>query len=378
MLRVSLCENENIISIGFSGDLSFSGYYTGRYTEDLLDDQIKDFFVSNDYNVINYESPITKCKVTKKGYLAHRSDPEVLGFIEKNIKNPILSFANNHMMDYGNIGVADTLDYTAKAGVPILGMGTNAEKASRGIILGDEIKIGVFAFQYKKKGSATLRKGGPLHESALEHIKNTISYLKKECDYVVAVYHGGEEFVRTPMPYTRKFLKKVLGMGADVVVAHHPHVVQGYEHVGKKMIFYSLGNFIFDTDYQRIQDYTDEGILLKLSFAKDGFKYDYLPVKIERESGKINSGDESIVFEEVGKDYFRQWCKECLRIELVKKRKKQLKEQNKLGKKQLKDEKYEEIKEIIFRNEELYEDEKFLLKKADLISESGGDGEEDE
>ena len=65
------------------------------------------------------------------------------------------------------------------------------------------------------------------------------------------VYHGGDEFFHVPMPYIRKQLKGYLDWGCDIVVAHHPHVVQGYEMLGKKAIFYSLGNFIFDTDYQR-------------------------------------------------------------------------------------------------------------------------------
>lgn len=89
-------------TIGFSGDLSFSGYFADSYTDNgLLDDGIKAFLCGNDYNVINYESPVTPCRVTKKRRLAHRSAPEALDFVKNNIPNPVLSFANNHMMDYG-------------------------------------------------------------------------------------------------------------------------------------------------------------------------------------------------------------------------------------------------------------------------------------
>ena len=68
-----------------------------------------------------------------------------------------------------------------------------------------------------------------------------------------------------------KKLKKLLSFGADIIVAHHPHTVQGYEKINNKMIFYSLGNFIFDTDFQRAQKGTDKGIVLKIEFTKDEF-----------------------------------------------------------------------------------------------------------
>ena len=303
-------------TIGFSGDLSFSGYFADSYTDNgLLDDGIKAFLCGNDYNVINYESPVTPCRVTKKRRLAHRSAPEALDFVKNNLPNPVLSFANNHMMDYGPIGVVDTMDSCKQRGIDYIGIGLNVTEASRYVVLGDEVKVGVLAVEYKKHLIATELNGGPLHESSTDVIKRRLKQLKACTDYV------------TPVPYTRRQLKEYLAWGADVVVAHHPHVVQGFEPVGKnKMIFYSLGNFVFDTNYQRVQDDTDNGMLLRLSFGKNGFTYEALPTHIDRENKRVSVGSEMCWFKDIRKGYDRAWSGEAYRRSNVKERAKQLRE----------------------------------------------------
>ena len=316
------------ITIGFSGDLSFSGYFAGCHTDNgLIDDGIKEFFGSNDYNVINFESPVTPCRITKKKRLAHRSSPETLDFVKNNIPNAVLSFANNHMMDFGPIGVVDTIDACKERNIPYLGIGLDVKEAGRYVMLGDDIKVGVLAIEYKKHLIASENAGGPLHESSTDMIKHKLEKLKKRADYIVVVYHGGEEFLHTPMPYTRRQLKKYLAWGADVVVAHHPHVVQGFEPVGKnKAIFYSLGNFVFDTNYQRVQNDTDNGMLLRLSFDKNGFTYETLPTHIDREHKKVTVGSDMTWFSDIRKGYDKAWSLEADRRFDVKARAKQLKE----------------------------------------------------
>ena len=72
-------DNNASLTIGFTGDLAFSGYFADCCGDDtLLGDGIKSFLGANDYNVINFESPVTPCRITKKKRLAHRSSPEAL------------------------------------------------------------------------------------------------------------------------------------------------------------------------------------------------------------------------------------------------------------------------------------------------------------
>lgn len=318
-------------TICFTGDVSFSGYFEGKERDSsLLDTRIKEFTASADSCVINLESPVTESSVSRKERLAHRCSREAVEFIGSSFTNPVISFANNHIMDYGTEGLEDSLDAADEAGIRYIGAGRNLEEASEYIILGDDIKVAVMAVQYKNELAASENSPGPLHEYEEKLIKKRIKQMKKEADYAVMVYHGGNEFLHVPMPYIRKTLKKYLRWGCDAVVAHHPHVVQGYEIQGEKSIYYSLGNFIFDTRYQRAQEGTDRGILLKLVFSENGISHDVLPFRINRDTASLAAADEDSSFKDIhAQSYTKAWCSEALRKKDVRKRADRLKESGK-------------------------------------------------
>lgn len=309
----------NRVSIGFTGDFSFSGYFDKAYlNEDIFSPEIIEFFDNNDANIINQESPITECRYTKKKRLAHRSDPNVIPYVQKNILNPIFSLANNHMMDYNRIGLIDTIDNLNKEKATFIGAGKEINEASKYVIVGDEIKVAIIAIQYKKFRIAGKRFAGPFQESREAYLKERISYLRsiEKVDWIVLIYHGGDEFLFAPMPYTRKLLHSYLDMGVDVVVGHHPHVVQGFEKMGNKAIFYSLGNFMFDTDYQRVQEGTTEGMLLRINFEKDSFVFENFPVSIDRDKQCVLKGDYNKYFIDYYANkllYKKLWPREAMR-----------------------------------------------------------------
>lgn len=276
----------------FIGDFSFSGYFQKKYKEsDTIAPEILAISNDSDAIVINYESPITPTRFTKKKKLVHRTDPEALDFIKDKFKKPILSFANNHIFDYGKIGVIDTIEYTEKNGIPFIGVGRNLDEVFKFVIIGDEVKVAVISLQYKRFPLSYKRFCGPLQERMINDLSIKIKEIKPKVDWVVLVYHGGTEFLKAPMPTTRRKIKRFLKLGVDIVVAHHPHVVQGYEYFDGKPVFYSLGNFMFDTDYQRVQEDTDNGILLKLIFSKDKIEHEELPITINRKEGKVEVGN---------------------------------------------------------------------------------------
>lgn len=314
------------LSIGFTGDIAFSEYTKNLYkTPEKIDKKIYEFFKSNDYNVLNFESPVTESNLTKKAALTHKSNPGALEFIKKEIKKPILSLANNHMMDFGPKGLLDTLKYVENAKLPYIGAGKNEDEATKYLILGDDVKVGVFSVQYKDYYVASKDKPGPAHNKHFEIVKQKIKELRSKVDWIVMVYHGGEEFINVPMPYTRKLYKKFLKWGVDVVVAHHPHTVQGYEKVKNKMIFYSLGNFVFDTNFQRAQYGTDEGMLISLEFTKTDYKFKNLPIKINREAGTIDKVDKSLYFKDISTNYNKLWKTSARKLYKINSNKKELK-----------------------------------------------------
>ena len=101
-------------------------------------------------------------------------------------------------------------------------------------------------------------------------------------------------------------------MGADFVVGHHPHVVQNYEQVGNKIIFYSLGNFVFDTNYQRNQCYTENGMLLRLNLSEDNYAFEAMPIHIDRETQTIVKGEMPLHFKHVSAAQYRLlWPRAC-------------------------------------------------------------------
>lgn len=316
------------ISLGFSGDIAFSEYTKLWYQEpEKIDKDIYKIFKYNDYNILNFESPITLSTITNKNSLAHKSTPDALSFIKNNINNPVLSLANNHMMDFGPKGLLDTIRYIKKEKIPFIGAGKNSDKATDYIILDKDVKIGILAAQYKDYMIATETSPGPAQNKHFKLIKKKIKELKNKVDWVVMVYHGGEEFINCPMPYTRKLYKKFLSWGVDIVVGHHPHTVQGYEKVKNKMIFYSLGNFIFDTEYQRAQKGTDEGLLLRLNFTKDDYTYEYVSLIKDRENDRlIISEKPNKHFKNIALSYHKDWKKEARRFSEIKEAKTKLRE----------------------------------------------------
>ncbi len=314
------------LKLGFTGDIAFSEYTKNlMYEKKAINKDILKLLNENDYNILNFESPITKSTITNKNALAHKCDPENLKYIKNTFKNPVLSLANNHMMDFGIKGLLDTLKYVKQEKLPYIGIGKNQDEATDYIILGDKVKVGIISFQYKDYIIATNSTPGPAHDKHEKIIKAKIKELKEKVDWIIIVYHGGEEFLNFPMPYTRKKFHKFLKWGADIIVAHHPHTVQGYEKVDKKkMIFYSLGNFIFDTDFQRAQQGTEEGILINLTFSKKTFTHKVIPIIRDRDKNIINKVNKNINFIDITKDYNKKWKQEILKLKDIKKIKKKL------------------------------------------------------
>ena len=120
------------------------------------------------------------------------------------------------------------------------------------------------------------------------------------------IIHGGEEFSDLPLPYVRKFYHKLLSLGADIIVGHHPHVPQNYEIIGNKVIFYSLGNFIFDTDYQRHFSHTDNCVLLTIHFSKTSFNFEGKGCWIDRSRNVVEASSLPSIFCNISKiEYWR-------------------------------------------------------------------------
>ena len=295
-------------SIVFTGDIGFDKYMHGKWDDPcLLSDDVLAVFDGADHAVINIEGPlydIASAETKENTPLLHAMNPAAIKVFER-IGADVWNICNNHIMDAGEEGIVSTLEYAAKNGVKTIGAGKNIAEAKAPVIINEAGGIGMFGVGYQRAcRAAGEEKAGCYSWSELDSIRETIAEIKKSCRWCIVVAHAGEEFTPLPSPYTRQRYHEYLRMGADIVVAHHPHVPMNYETVGDKAIFYSLGNFIFDTDYQRAQFNTEFGILLILKFTETEFSFEATGIKVLRGSEQIVKTMLPRIFCDVGdRDY---------------------------------------------------------------------------
>ena len=301
----------NSTSLIFTGDIGFDKYMDKRWEdENLLSDEAWGFLSSGDHLIVNVEGPLYERNridaTTGALSLVHSMDPKVGDFLE-GIGADIWNICNNHIMDAKEEGIKATLENAASHGALTLGAGMNEEEARKPVILKEAGGIGMIGVGYQR----ACRKAGPetpgcFSWSDLDEIEKIIKEIKKTCRWCIVVAHAGEEFTALPTYYTRDRYLAYLDMGADIVVAHHPHVPMNYETVGDKIIFYSLGNFIFDTPYQRSQFNTESGLFVKLNFSEESFDFEPFGIRIDRENERVVKGDLPAIFTDVQKDDYEK------------------------------------------------------------------------
>ena len=295
-----MCKDKT--SVIFTGDIGFDRYMARRWEDEkLLDDETLAFFRSADHVAANVEGAlIDAVDDGSRGVFFHSMDPAAACLLEK-IGADIWCIGNNHTMDAGREGVISTRALAEQMGCRTIGAGLNEVEASQPIYLEEAGGIGMFGVAYMAECiPATATEPGIFRWDDMDYIASRIAEVKARARWCVIVSHGGEEFTSLPSPYTRDRYLKYLELGADVVVAHHPHVPENYELFDDgKAIFYSLGNFIFDTDYQRAHLYTDIGVLLKLIFTEEKLDFEARGIRIVRGEERIEAAPLPEIFTNV-------------------------------------------------------------------------------
>lgn len=294
----------------FTGDIGFDRYMYKKWEdENLISEEILSFLHSADHVIANVEGPVAPAapNTTTEGavQLLHTIDPAAVSVLNK-MHADIWNICNNHIMDAGEFGIRSTLETAEENSVQTIGAGMDIHEARKPVILDEAGGIGMFGVGYQRAcRKADENKAGCYSWSDLEEIQNTINEIKRKCRWCIVVAHAGEEFTPLPSPYTRDRYHLYLEMGADIVVSHHPHVPMNYETVGDKVIFYSLGNFIFDTDYQRSQYGTEKGLLVKINFTENDFTWEPMGLEIVRGEEKIVKAELPAIFTDVQEEDFR-------------------------------------------------------------------------
>jgi len=235
----------------------------------------------------NLEGPISG-KGTKVGSIySFRAEPEAIeGLIHAGFD--VISLANNHAFDYGRVALEDCLAKLSNAKISYVGAGLNEIEAFGPVIkeingsTGSPLRIGFLAYTNlgPESWKATSENLGiaRVSEKDMEKVKESIKSAKEKVDILIVSLHAGEEYAAEPTQFQVEFSKAAVDAGADLVVGHHPHVVQKSEKRYKdKWIFYSLGNFVFD---QSFSEETMKGEMLEI-LIEDGKINELIPKKIK-------------------------------------------------------------------------------------------------
>lgn len=257
------------ISLGFVGDImldrgikaSVEKYGSGNYI--FVFEKIKDYLNKFDILFGNLEGPLSDEGKDQGSIYSFRMDPRSAKSL-KEAGFDVLSVANNHMGDWGRVAMKDTFQNLKDAQIMPSGGGENKEEAYeiKSITVGD-VKIAYLSFSEFGKGYLEAGESAPgIAIISGEKLRVGIEKAKEENDIVVVSFHFGEEYKTEPNNYQKTFAHNAIDYGADLVVGHHPHVVETIEEYKGKYIAYSLGNFIFDQNFSKE---TMEGLVLKVT-----------------------------------------------------------------------------------------------------------------
>jgi len=257
--------------------------------------------ISNDCDLIitNLECPLTlsnrPIEKTGPNLKAH---PDCINGIKYAGFN-IVALANNHILDYGEQGLMDTMGLCSANNISYVGAGKNLREASKPLYKTiNGIDIAIINFCENEWSIADKNKAGA---NPLNPISNyyQIKEAKEKADIVLVIVHGGHEHYKYPSPRMVDTYRFFADCGADAIIGHHTHIYSGYEVYNNVPIFYSLGNFLFD--WENRPDSWHQGYLVSLKIKKNNdIKFELIPYKQCRKEVSINffNDSEKEVFQE--------------------------------------------------------------------------------
>ena len=279
-------EPSEITTLLFVGDVMLSRD-VGKIMEEKSDftypfQLIKETLEDTDLLIGNLENPISEKGIKAGSIYSFRAKPQSV----EGLSFPgfdVLSLANNHIWDYGKEALLDTFSYLHDAGISYIGAGKDFPEAHTAYIT--EINGVRFAFlAYTNLISKTFAK--EISEPAVafideEVMRHDIERARNMADVVVISFHWGEEYKTVHNNYQEDIAHKAIDFGADLIVGHHSHVVQDVEEYKGRLVVYSVGNFIFD---QNFDNETEKGIILKTVFRGRNLEQHHLiPIAFTKE-----------------------------------------------------------------------------------------------
>lgn len=288
------------IVLAFAGDICFYDEYSNMYSyvqkgsdiEKCISADLMAEMRGADVFMVNNEfTYTTRGEALPDKTYTFRSKPENVKILA-DMGVDIVSLANNHVYDYGEVSLLDTLDTLNNAGVPYVGAGRNLEEASRAVsFVKNGMKIAYLSATQIERLDNPDTKGATADSAGtfrcwgnkLEDLTKAVTKAKEENDFVVVYIHWGTENTDVLDWAQLDQAKAIAKAGADLIVGDHPHCLQQFANVEGVPVIYSLGNFWFNSKT------LDTG-LLKVTLNRDGIKsYQFLPA-IQQNCATIMAG----------------------------------------------------------------------------------------
>ena len=211
-----------------SASVNFDAVYRRQKKPSYFFKRVKRFFQRDDLSIVNFEGTLTKRSTRADKKYAFKGDPSYVNILRKGSIEAV-AFANNHCRDFGEGSYVDTADCFKK----------------NGIVYSSGSKVGIYKAKGKKIGmiSVNVLEGAGLARQLIQ--KGMKKLREKKADLFIVSMHAGVEYQVTPSAQQREIARYAIDQGANLVLGHHPHILQGVEKYKGSYIVYSLGNFCF-------------------------------------------------------------------------------------------------------------------------------------
>lgn len=206
---------------------SLNAFYDARGASYFLED-VKSVFEGDDLTITNMEGTLTESDAIVEKSFNFKADAAYADILTEGSVEAV-NLANNHSRDYGEKGYTDTIEALDAAGIVNFGYERTATMKMK------DLQVTLLGYNLLSK-----------RESTIEQMKESVAKAKVEGGNLVIVsFHWGKERQYAPLEYQKTAAHAAIDAGADLVLGHHPHVLQGVEKYNGRYICYSLGNFCF-------------------------------------------------------------------------------------------------------------------------------------
>jgi poly-gamma-glutamate synthesis protein (capsule biosynthesis protein) len=233
----------------------------------------------------------------------------------------VLSIANNHILQHGSEAFRETVELLRSRGITVVGLaeanGLNCAPAMLEVGGTEYVFLG-YAFEKDKYFLGTTLYA----QASEEHILDDIRRHKKRDNVLICSFHWGNEFIHYPSLAQIAMARSAIDAGCDLILGHHPHVLNGFEKYDERYIFYSLGNFVFD---QVWNDACTQSMVVELTRKNRHFDLvtvsplrigsDYRPVIVTEDRFELKLNQLCSAIERTIEDNGREYLTEFRRLE---------------------------------------------------------------